>query len=398
LSRLAFPVIAWPLVELAVIYLLLRALKTQSRLMWLAAGVVAGLGVYSYTVYGLFAVGVATWVGYLLLFERSYRNWQTVRGVALMSVAAAIVALPLALYALDGSNDYFEHHQQQWLFSYQGEIEGAEPDASNFQLMKVRADWFFTGFTEHTQRDRVDGLGALRVIDRYTLVLLSVGVVVALWRWPRATSVLTALALAAIFVAVVTTYDGLYRRSFGMTPFIALIAAAPLAEAWRIGEQARPTIRAPLFGAVALVLALFVWSNIDLHRKSMTTEWMHWLYMPETVAAIEYMNDVEGDPYVYFYSDRISFKHDVRRYLADSREGTDRSLEFDPNGPALERMGGEPSLSPSKPGDALYVFIGKYTRLAANIEQRFPGGTRHEGRDDGGNLIFSTYHVTLPDE
>jgi hypothetical protein len=262
--------------------------------------------------------------------------------------------------------------------------------------MRVRADWFFEGFAHNTQRDRVDGLGSLRVIDRYTLVLLVVGTLVAVRRWRRSTSVLTFLALALIFVAAVTTYDGLYRRTFGMTPFLCLIAAAPLAEIWRIAEGSRPRVAAPLFAFVGVILVLFVSSNISLHRKSTTTEWLHWLYMPETVAAVEYMGDVDGDPYVYFYSERISIKHDVPRYLAPDREGIDRSLEFDTNGAVLQERGQGPELRPSRAGDSLYVFLGAYLQQPLqDVQRMYPGGTLYEGRDDEGQVIFAAYRVDI---
>src|SRR5204863_4457654 len=79
--------------------------------------------------------------------------------------------------------------------------------------------------------DYTDGTGTTPLVDRMTLGLLLLGVGVCLRR--RTPGHLALLGFLLVLpVAAIVTVDAAARRSLGMAPVVAMLAALPLAKVW----------------------------------------------------------------------------------------------------------------------------------------------------------------------
>ena len=195
----------------------------------------------------------------------------------------------------------------------------------------------------------------------------------------------TPFVLAAVLScplgALATDGDGLFRRTFGLAPFVALLAALPLAWVWeraaarsdrrglvavaRRGaggrvpvRRCRPRLLRPRAGRClcALHLSRPGGRRRPLHRASLP---------PGTI--------------VYFYSDRWAFNYETTRFIAPNAEGIDRSVKFGGLGFLGDPLGfGADRIAPVSVRVPRY-----YLGDAREVTDRYAGGTVTEGSKRG---------------
>ena len=217
-SRLALPVGALVLLQLAASYLLLAALKSDGRLRSFAlAGAVFGAAAYTHNAFYVFAVAVALWwARELLAGEREMAV--VVRRCAAFLAAALVVAMPyvwslashsdeagtrLDAIRLSSSAEYVEQPglMERWRFAMRSIVSTAA-------ALPLRADG-----------------DARRLLDPATALLAAAGLLAALWRWRRRENFHLWSTLAATVVVVgLTRDDGMYGRLIVALP--AVYAAA----------------------------------------------------------------------------------------------------------------------------------------------------------------------------
>ena len=149
-GRIGFPLSAWPLVALLAVWALLGAIRTGRLHWWAVAGATAGAGVYVYhahalllEILGLFvlrhlfgwaAAAVAAGSAIALVLPHpvvlfglgASSSWLVLRhgGItreslsrfAAFCLSIGVVVLPMALYAANPANGYFDHAQGVSLF------------------------------------------------------------------------------------------------------------------------------------------------------------------------------------------------------------------------------------------------------------------------------------------
>ena len=228
-SRTAFMVTAQPLLEVIYLGLLFSAYKRESNVLYAAAGAALGLGVYTYNADPVFVGATVVFAVVLLLVE--HRRWQTLAPrLGLMFAVAFVVALPLIGYIRDEKNDYMAHHRHISVL-YKPEFEDENLPGKARVLIERSVDWAKL-MTIEPKADYTDatGTGKTPVLDRITLGLLLLGVGVCLKR--RTPGHLALLVFLLVMpAAAIVTIDGAARRSLGMTPVVAMLAAL-LARAW----------------------------------------------------------------------------------------------------------------------------------------------------------------------
>ncbi len=217
-SRLALPVGALVLLQLAASYLLLAALKSDGRPRSFAlAGAVFGAAAYTHNAFYVFAVAVALWwARELLAGEREVAV--VVRRCAAFLAAALVVAMPyvwslashsdeagtrLDAIRLSSSAEYVEQPglMERWRFAMRSIVSTAA-------TLPLRADG-----------------DARRLLDPATALLAAAGLLAALWRWRRRENFHLWSTLAATVVVVgLTRDDGMYGRLIVALP--AVYAAA----------------------------------------------------------------------------------------------------------------------------------------------------------------------------
>jgi hypothetical protein len=123
LSRTAFMVITWPLMEVLVLWALWAALRRRSVPLFALAGALHGLGVYSYNAYLLFVPVPFVALAWAMFYERGWRARArfVLVNAALFTACAMATALPLINYIDTHRAEYREHqsvvnlnHQPEW--------------------------------------------------------------------------------------------------------------------------------------------------------------------------------------------------------------------------------------------------------------------------------------------
>lgn len=389
-SRTAFMVTAQPLVEVIFLGTLFAAYKRDSYVLYALAGAVLGLGVYTYNAYPVFVAAAVVFAVVLLAIER--KRWRTLAPrLGLMFAVAFVVALPLISYIRDEKNDYLAHHKLISVL-YKPEFEDANLPGKARVLAERTVDWLNL-MTLEPKTDYTDATGTTPIIDRLTLVLLLLGVGLSL-KLRRPGHLALLVFLLVLPVSAIVTLDGAARRSLGMAPFVAMLAALPLARGWEWAELNAGDKRLAGRIAVAAVLLVIAVVNVRTYFEDAGDSVdAKWVYVEQLAEASKYIETLPDHPYVYFYSSRWAYDYETRRYLAPDLKGENRSDEF-----GKRMVNGEEVPPPVTDYDArvpsVVVLLPAYMDLFPAIEAEYPGGVKHIGRNRQEEVLFIAY--TLP--
>ena len=375
-SRLAFPVISWPLFEMLTLLFLFLGIKTGRLYYFAVAGLAFGGGIYTYNAYPVFVISTAlfiTWIAIGLYLAPSgtidlLRRYAS--RIAVMAAVSLIVTLPMILYATDLSNDYFDHAETISLFQ-QDEWEQAGL-VDRIDILRSSAWEFYETALWTGRPDGADGAGQEAMVDRVTLVLLILGALILLVRWRRPAGVAVLLMVLILPMATMVTIQGTFRQTLGVVPFLAILAAVPLALWWQQSDRFAFGLRYISYGGVVTVVGLIAFLNLSFYfDKFPDTNVVRDTFTPELVEAIEFMSELPEDQLIYFYSDRWSFDYETRRYLAPRIHGVTRAQQHQSN----------PTFAPDDDVDIVYVLLGEYVQRADEIAELYPGGTLIEGEE-----------------
>ena len=390
LTRTGFMIGSWPFIEMLVLWALFAGIRRRSVLLLAVAGALTGLGIYSYNAYPLFlpVVGVAA-VWAVAQRATRYDRATLLIGIALMVIAGLVVTLPMVSYLSDHGATYRAHeHVVDVTETPAWKDAGVGGKAT---ILRHRFDEWAIALVRGNRPDQGDGLAAPGhpVVGGVVIALALAGLAMAAWRWRRTEyAALLAAAAALPLGALLTIDDGLFRRSFGLAPFIAVAAAIPLGWGW---ERAIRRRDAPGYAACAAVCGLVVFVGaVNVYRyfgPNQDTAVMRITFPYEDDAASHYIAGLPAGTMVYFYSDAWSFNYETRRFIAPNAEGIDRSHEF----------GGVPADTPLEFGadrtrGAAFVFLGAYLDDAAQVQALYDGGVLTEGHR-GSEVTFRAYFL-----
>lgn len=374
-ARIGFPLETWPLCVILVAGAVVEAIRRKGLVWWGIAGALAGLGVYSYNAHPFFLAILGLFVG-LTSLQGLVRDGRRglrphVLGPMLLVVALVIAAGPLIDYARNPENAYFGHSQAVSIFRQPEWAERATTlDKARFLGERYRDFWARACCSPEV--DGVDGSGVLPIAPSALLLIAVAGGIMGLRR-REPLVVLGSLVILLIPLASVLTLQGLARRTFAMAPFLALFAAIPLGwlaergiARWRRARGMRRIAPVALIAAsLAVVVVLGPWTMANYYRAFPQSQEKDWVFSVELVDAINYLNTLPGDTYVYFFSERWPFHHETRMYLAPQYQGEDRSREY---GERADLIANQPS------GRVVYIFFGNYTEQLAEVRALYPQG------------------------
>jgi len=371
LGRIAFMVNAWPCVEMAALWLLFRARRLGGVGRWLLCGAVAGLGVYTYNAFALSLPVLATPV---LCDLWRPPTGTTRRRVLALGAAAALAALIVALPMIDYARtheEYFWHQEEVAVVHSPAWRDASWPERA--AQLAARAGEWGRGVAFGGRPDDGDGLGdhAYPLLDPLGGLAALLGAAMALrrWRQPAHATLLVGL-LVLPFGALLTIEDGLFRRTYGLAPLLAILGALPLAALWR-----RASGREAAFGrAILAVLAVaLLGAGIrNAYRYFVplqATEQMRYVFPPELDAAGRYIAGLPPDSAVFWYSDRWPADYATLRWWAPTATVIERSPPF--GGPTEAE--GRPLLAADSDRQSVFVLLGEYGVLSEELLRRHPG-------------------------
>ena len=363
-SRIGFPLVAWPLLTVLIVGSLVEAMRSGSWRWWTTAGALTGAGIYVYNAHFLLAAVIGLFLAGYLVLNRRRPVKQDLAGAALFSLAALIVALPMANFALSEDSYYWDHFErdritetQEWQ-ELDGPVEQARFLATGYQDIWK---WLYA----EPELDLVDGTGTTIVTPPSMLLLAAFGMVIGLGFYRRPLVVIAVLVVLIMPLGPVLSVGGETRRTLVTAPFLSLCVG--LATAGTVDLARRESRRLAQATAVASVLILGVVAvqNLDLYFRDFAAPEIQAQILGTPMAdAAKYMDTLDPDEYyVYFYSDIWSIDYATRLYLAPDVRGANRSHRF-----------GEYShdVVPSR-GTPLFIFLGDYLDDLEIVKERYPG-------------------------
>jgi hypothetical protein len=244
------------------------------------------------------------------------------------------------------------------------------------ELAAAQAKRFAATYTYDGRFDEVDGNGLRAVFDPLTLVLLAAGLVLAIRRRANPAIIIALCCVVILPLPAVLQRGSVMRQPVGAAPFAMLIAALPLAWAWRAGsssadtgERGLPTwvrtaLRASAIVVVAAIGVITVRDYFWTWRDARSTAFV---YHAEITSASEYMAALPDETAIYYYSFRHPFRIETREFLAPDADGIDRAGRWARSNPdSIESIAaGEP---------VAFVLLDTYRRWLPSLLDRYPGG------------------------
>ena len=383
-SRIAFMLISMPLVTTLTAVALLSALRSARRWPWVVAGLLLGVGVYSYNGYVVFLAAVAAFLAVVLLLSRlEWRRHLT--SFALMGAAAVLIALPMIRLALFSPEFYFQHHRLTSLLKAPG-FSSAETVGERIDYLAGRAWDAATLLYTHSEIDFSDAMGERGALDPFLALLAYAGLVIALVRWRNPPHLLLAIVVIFGLGSVILGGEtwGELRRSLVTVPFVYGLAGVAAIEIVRAGRRVfgRFGHRLAAAGAAVVVVAAISWNGWYYFGELAQQEYVDWVFVSDLVAGLDAAH-VFGDPgRIYFYAPRWGYDYETRLFLYPDSPGIDRSREF-----------GEFSLDRLDAGPVTYLLFPPYASEVEALREMFPDGLAVEEFNDRGGRVFSVYHL-----
>jgi hypothetical protein len=385
-SRVAYLPIAWPLMEVVTMFFLFLAVRTRRWEFFALAGLATGFGVYSYGSYPVFALGLAIfllWFGFRRYFPRYLPTF--FGNMMVFGSAACIAAFSMIQYMSDSKNNYFTRvkslsitHTARWQ-------NAAGPFEKGHILFQQAKHWFLA-MTWKGPVDGVDAAGVGPMLDKLTVALAAAGLIIVIFNWRRLPYAFAIAMLITIPLGSIMTIDGLYRRSLGLVPVLAVLMALPLAGIWRWGDEHHDRrMRALSYGAITVVVALVAVFNVRYYFGTLgDSDAARYTFAEDLAAASRHIEQVHPDM-VYFYSFRWNYGYETRAFLAPDVPGEDRSREWS--------KGHRVSLEADRSKEVLFVFLGGYMSLLTDAQHLYPEGQAYNGLASDHRLLYIAFLV-----
>lgn len=335
-SRIGFPVVAWPLCALAATFAALEAARRERARWWALTGLLAGVGIYSYNAHILFILALFVWLALHLARQREVARGRRVGWGLCFAAMVALVALPMARYALNPANDYFAHSRMVTVWNVPD--SGWPQEEGSFAKIRFLSGQyvgFWDNLSWHSQIDWSDGTGIVAAVPLMMLVLAVLGPAL---RAKNRRSALLAISLCCLLFlpfGPALTSNAPIRRAFALAPFLCFLAAVGAVEVWKRAcaaggpEKTRCPRRLAATGVLALGCALLVTQNLfDYFERFARSPQRAWVYVQDYTDMCAFLQHLAPGSHVLFLSDRWSAGYEPRQFLAPRAVIEDRSSQF----------------------------------------------------------------------
>ena len=383
-SRTGFMVVSMPLMTTLAAAAVLLALRSSTRWSWFIAGILVGLGIYSYNGYLAFLVIVAVFLAAVLVLGRDNLRTYAV-GMAFLAIGFVVSALPMLRVMYFEPDFYFQHHRTVSVLR--------EPNFQEARSVGEKVTYFAGRAWDaamlplrYPKADGVDGFGERGAVDPVTGLLAYIGLAIAVAKWRSPPHLFLAIAFVlGLSVLVVGLEDlGEMRRTLIIVPFVFGLAGVAVAEIGRAIVRAAGAEwrRIAYVGGAAILVILVAWNTWTYFGEIVHEERLQWVYAVDLVEALDAAHEFEDPGRVYFYAARWRYDYEIRRFLYPDTPGVDRSKEF-----------GVFSLEKIDDGPVTYVLLSPYAVEIDALRHMHPGGEAVEEYKPDGSRRFSVYHL-----
>ena len=383
-SRTGFMVVSMPLMTTLAAAAILLALRSSTRWSWFIAGILVGLGIYSYNGYLAFLVIVAVFLAAVLVLGRDNLRTYAV-GMAFLAIGFVVSALPMLRVMYLEPDFYFQHHRTVSVLR--------EPKFQEARSVGEKAGYFAGRAWDaamlplrYPKADGVDGFGERGAVDPVTGLLAYIGLAIAVARWRSPPHLFLAVAFVlGLGVLVVGLEDlGEMRRTLIIVPFVFGLAGVAVVEIGRavVRTAGAKSGRIAYVGGAAILAVVMTWNTWTYFGQIVHEERLNWVYAVDLVEALDTAHEFEDPGRIYFYAARWRYDYEIRRFLYPDTPGVDRSKEF-----------GEFSLEKTDDGPVTYVLLSPYAAEIDALRDILPGGKAVEEYNPDGGRRFSVYHL-----
>ncbi len=260
-SRFGVRAILVPLFAALTFFFLWRALRTNSRWLFVAAGVFLGLGVYTYQVARLFPVLVVLAILYVALSRGRFTR-RDLGNLLIVGLVALVVFVPLGYYFVTHPGSFFQRVEQTAIVSADSDLAG------NLQAVAGAFVDTLLSFGVRGDLEPTTNLPGRPTLNGFLTVLLVAGVVISLLRIKRpAYLFLLTWLLLMIVPALLSQFGPIAKRVIGAFPSVmVLIAVGTLAPLEMLGRWAAGrksgSGRVAMGALVAFLLVGFVYTAV----------------------------------------------------------------------------------------------------------------------------------------
>ena len=316
ITRDGFRASMTPLAVTLTMYLLTKAAQTQKRKWFIWAGVVMGLGMYTYLAFRLFPLALLTiWVA-LEIWRRDFIK-QYRKGILASLIAFAIVLLPLGIYGVRHPGDIGARAGGTSFLNKS--LNGGHP----IQTLLSDTGKTLLMFNLHGDENYRQNLGGQPELNIFVGVMFLFGIILCLSRLIRPRYFGLLVIFGVMLLPELLTAEGIPHalRSIGAMPEAIILAALGLEyflELWYNTFPNNAAARTAGFSVIVILLGLTAYQGY-------TQYFVAWANSPQTYAAYsedavavgQYLRDhtFSGSRYVIMdgYSDKtvqyLTHKH-----------------------------------------------------------------------------------------
>ncbi|MCY4653678.1 MAG: glycosyltransferase family 39 protein [Dehalococcoidia bacterium] len=392
-SRIAFPMVCAILFGTLAMYLSVSAVR--HRRWWLAAlaGVVLGLGLYTYKLFLIYLVGF--W-GASILAVIIYPELRRQKYIWIILSVSVLVSLRLLThYVTDFDRVVLENLRVEYgrgsALSPEGWLE--VPGLILHAILLVN---------NPVSGGSIDAAPRVPIVSLVPAVFFWLGLAIAVIfiKRGRYQLLLAGWLIGMLPILVVPGSEGrrylfgiffvLVIVSIGFNAILSLLIYTMRREA---PSRIKPEIARRIgYGAAVALAAVFIsiftlTSFLDFNYWRNSGE-LRWFFSQDSIRAFEFIETLGDGSEIRYYSVRLPFNSRERRLVAPDAVGIDGG----------EHHGGDGTIWSGGPlgGNTVFVFLDEYLTLAAELEAAYPGARQVAEHIKDNETVYLAYLIPFP--
>lgn len=365
------------------IYFFLLALKSNRKIFFIVSGILLGLAPYFYVGLRIFPLFFAFFISYKSFYKNFLKQYW--KNLLLFFLISFTIFLPLGLYGLRHSEDFMTRINMVSVFSKDGIVHEAVPNASIALENNIRK--VFLMFLIKGDVDPQDNFHSAPLFEWVSGVFFTIGFLSQLFYRKKHFADDSRIFLLLWFFIFLTgsifTVDAPnFRRIQPSITASYIFVALGIIYVYRYLKRLLKLSHI-LNVLMVLVLIIIAWNNISMYfgKQAISSETKS-AFSYQLVKAAEFIKTIP-DPYVYFYSARWSYNYETLRFLLNDIPGEDRSSQF-----------GTYSLMNNNFGKTVvYLFLPDYQNSLFEVQKMYSNGKTIIKEDTDKTILFYSYII-----